>query len=727
MHFKSFFNILVRTRQTYSITLTLYHNEFAFSSLISCDRSFMKKVLSVFIFAFILFSGFAQQAPELRCLAVQPDGSVVATWLPATDPNDEFEEYQLNVSQNLNGPYNATTVVPMGTTDTNFTPDIANSTEYYFITAVYNTPGGPVELYSETLRVIMPNIIAQTDTTAGLEWNTQKSPNLPSNSGEYEVFRRIGTAGPWDLRGTANYGDEEFEDDGFKVCRETIQYKVETADNSGCRSVSKVAEEVFEDIYPPDIPDIDSVTIDTATGNISLSWSESQAPDTRGYQILFWDQGWIIVDSVFGKPNTTYIDSLASGFSGAQRYTVAAFDLCERGLPPTANVSPGALPAHQSIFVQANPDFCEARIELEWSKYEGWNGPDLYEIHYNVNGGPFALLTTVPGSDSTYEHTGIDVRQDICYVLVGRDDARSKTTTSNRVCPTGTGTVAPTSHYIDFVTVEENSFVKVRALIDSTIEANYYTLERAIDSAGAFMEVDREDFSGVSVLELEDEEAKVNQTDYWYKVVMYDSCDFPIAVSNLSKTMYLQGELDRDVFRNFLRWTSYEGWGTDDSNALLEYELYRILQTEHQSESVIYSPGAGGDLSFDESPEEFMSAGRLCYRVRALNNMNVESLSNTVCISNNTKVFIPNAFRPDGVHNPIFKPVVSFGDLTGYEMRIYNRFGNLIYESNSLERGWDGKRPNGNDAQAGVYIYKITFLNQSGDETVEQGKVVLIR
>lgn len=687
----------------------------------------MKKVISFSIIIFAFISGFAQQPPELRCLAVQPDGSVVATWLPATDPNNNFEEYQLNVSQNLTGPYNTTVVAPTGTTDTNFTPNIVNSTEYYFITALYNTPGGPVELYSETLRVIMPNIVAQTDTTSGLEWNTQKTPNLPSNSGEYEIYRRIGTAGPWDLRGTANYGDEEFEDDGFKVCEQTIQYKIETVDNSGCRSVSKIAEEVFQDVYPPDIPTIDSLTIDTSTGNIEMSWSESEAADTRGYQILYWDMGWIIIDSVFGKTNTTYIDDLASGFAGAQRYTVAAFDSCERGLPPAANVSPGALPAHQSIFVQASPDFCEARIELEWSQYEGWTGPDQYEIHYNVNGGPFALLTTVPGSDSNYEHTDIDVRQDICYVIVGRDDARSKTTTSNRACPTGTGTVAPTTHYIDFVTVEENSFVKARALVDSTIEANYYTLERAIDSAGAFIEVDREDFSGVSTLDFEDEEAKVNQTDYWYKVVMYDSCDFPIAVSNLSKTMYLQGDLDRDDFRNYLWWTDYEGWGTADSNALLEYELTRILQSEGRSESVIYSPAAGGDLSFEESPEEFMSEGRLCYRVRAANGLDAESYSNTVCLTDNTKVFIPNAFRPGSVHNPVFKPVVSFGNLGDYEMRIYNRFGNLIFESNSFDRGWDGTQANGKDAQPGVYIYKITFRNQSGDETVEQGKVVLIK
>lgn len=670
---------------------------------------------------------FAQQPPELRCLAVQPDGSVVLNWLPATDPNNDFEEYQVNVSQNLTGTYSASVVAPLATTDTNFTPNILNNTEYYFITAVYNTPSGLVELYSETLRVMMPAIVAQTDTTASLEWNTQITPNLPSNSGEYEVYRRIGTTGPWNLRGTANYGDEEFDDGDFKVCEQTIQYKIETTDNSGCRSVSKVAEEVFEDIYPPDIPTIDSVTVDTASGNIALSWSESEAGDTRGYQILFWDQGWIIVDSVFGKPNTTYIDSLASGFNGAQRYTVAAFDSCERGLPPTANVSPGALPAHQSIFVEAVPDFCKARIELEWSSYEGWTDLDQYEIHYNVNGGAFALLTTVSGSDSTYEHTDVDVRQDICYVIVGRDADRTKTTTSNLTCPTGTGTVAPTAHHIEYVTVEENAFVKAKALVDPDIEANYFALERAIDSGGVFIEVDRAEYSGLAELEFEDSEAKVNQTDYWYKVVMYDSCDFPIAVSNLSKTMYLQGDLDRDGFRNDLSWTPYAGWGTADTNALLGYELFRIVQYENQSESVIYTPGAGGDLSFDESPEAFMTQGKLCYRVRALNADDVESFSNTVCLSDNTQVFIPNAFRPAGIHNRVFKPVLSFGDLNGYEMHIYNRFGNLIYESNALERGWEGKQANGKDAQPGVYIYKITFRNQSGDETVEQGKVTLIR
>lgn len=686
----------------------------------------MRKLTLIYIFIYLGIVVNAQQPPELRCLAVQPDGSVVATWIPATDPNNNFSEYTLNVSQNENGPYNSTPVVPMGTTDTNFTPNIVNSTEYYYVTAVYDSAGTPVELHSETLRVIMPNIVAQTDTTATIEWNTQITPNLPSNDAEYEVYRRFGPGAAWEFRGTSPYGNEEFNDDDFKVCEQEIHYKIETSDNSGCTSVSKVVEEVFEDIYPPDIPDIDSITIDTATGNIEMSWSEVEAGDTRGYQVLYWDQGWIIIDSVFGKENTTYIDDLASGFAGPQRYTIAAFDSCDRGNPPVANVSPGALPAHQSIFIEATPDFCEARIELEWSHYLGWDDLDSYEIHYNVNGGPYSLLATVPASDSTYEHTDIDVRQDICYVIVGKDAGRTKTTTSNRACPSGTGTVSPIAHNIDYATVVENSYVEVRATIDSTIEAEYYTLERALDSNGIFIEVDREDFSGTSILNLKDEEAKVNQTDYWYKVVMYDTCDFPIAVSNLSKTIYLQGELDRDAFVNELLWTPYVGWGTTDSNMLLTYELKRLLQSQN-SESVIYSTGSGGDLFFEESPEEYMSEGRLCYVVRAENAQGDETISNKVCISDNTRVFIPNAFHPDGMHNKVFKPVVSFGNLNNYEMRIYNRFGNLIFESNSLEQGWDGLQQNGKSAQPGVYIYKITFLNQSGDETVEQGKVVLIR
>jgi gliding motility-associated-like protein len=68
-------------------------------------------------------------------------------------------------------------------------------------------------------------------------------------------------------------------------------------------------------------------------------------------------------------------------------------------------------------------------------------------------------------------------------------------------------------------------------------------------------------------------------------------------------------------------------------------------------------------------------------------------------------LLIPNAFTPnnDG-KNEIFKP--SYVRHVNYELRIYNRWGELMFKSNDINIGWDGNYKS-EPAQEDVYIYLI--------------------
>ena len=102
-----------------------------------------------------------------------------------------------------------------------------------------------------------------------------------------------------------------------------------------------------------------------------------------------------------------------------------------------------------------------------------------------------------------------------------------------------------------------------------------------------------------------------------------------------------------------------------------------------------------------------------------------ELRSNTVCLVPSPKVFVPNVFAPNGVNN-IFRPQLSFGDLAEYELNIYDRWGGQVFQSASIDKGWDGRR-NGEVMPQGVYLYFIS-LRLAGGETVElQGDVMLLR
>ncbi|MBS1557631.1 MAG: gliding motility-associated C-terminal domain-containing protein [Bacteroidetes bacterium] len=99
---------------------------------------------------------------------------------------------------------------------------------------------------------------------------------------------------------------------------------------------------------------------------------------------------------------------------------------------------------------------------------------------------------------------------------------------------------------------------------------------------------------------------------------------------------------------------------------------------------------------------------------------------------------IPNAFTPstagpsggvsggtNDANNYIFLPQVR--GIEEFNLQIYDRWGNLIFESNNQTVGWDGYDQNGRLMHAGVYVYKLTLRLSDQQRTTQIGDVTLIR
>lgn len=78
--------------------------------------------------------------------------------------------------------------------------------------------------------------------------------------------------------------------------------------------------------------------------------------------------------------------------------------------------------------------------------------------------------------------------------------------------------------------------------------------------------------------------------------------------------------------------------------------------------------------------------------------------------------YVPNTFTPDGDEfNNIFTPVFTNGfDPANFQMDIYNRWGELIFQSFNAEKGWDGYF-NGKLCPVGTYTWKIIYKNPEDD------------
>lgn len=105
----------------------------------------------------------------------------------------------------------------------------------------------------------------------------------------------------------------------------------------------------------------------------------------------------------------------------------------------------------------------------------------------------------------------------------------------------------------------------------------------------------------------------------------------------------------------------------------------------------------------------------------------VDSVTYNVDVVNctETTLYIPDAFTPDGNNrNDTFE--VKGTNIAELNMVIYNRWGQLLYQSSDIYKGWDGK-VNGNLCQQDVYVYIVRWRDIKNRPFQKIGHITLIQ
>jgi gliding motility-associated-like protein len=106
------------------------------------------------------------------------------------------------------------------------------------------------------------------------------------------------------------------------------------------------------------------------------------------------------------------------------------------------------------------------------------------------------------------------------------------------------------------------------------------------------------------------------------------------------------------------------------------------------------------------------------------------SATSIIGIFENATIFIPNAFSPDGNElNQYFQIKGNKIDPYDFSMQIFNRWGELIFESKNIAFGWDGTYTQNNyAAPSGVYTYQVRYrFDGMQDPKTIQGHFCLLR
>ncbi len=135
--------------------------------------------------------------------------------------------------------------------------------------------------------------------------------------------------------------------------------------------------------------------------------------------------------------------------------------------------------------------------------------------------------------------------------------------------------------------------------------------------------------------------------------------------------------------------------------------------------SITYTPG-------QSVQHEFSTPGNHQVILTVRNEGNcTDTYAMDICILESTEIFIPDIFSPnkDGVNDELF---VRGNGIKEIVFRIYDRWGNMVFQSNDPKQGWDGTYK-GKNAEPGVYAYSLNITMFNDKKINQKGEITLVR
>ena len=511
--------------------------------------------------------------------------------------------------------------------------------------------------------------------------------------------------------------------DGY--CGVRIEYKIDALDASGSiMATSNIAGKDFTESRQPEKPILDSVSINS-NDNIVIGWDSVTSPDVMGI-IIYRKVGSSWPNSITIPYSTHYEDT--TQFPCINKnivYAIASVDSCGNKSPKTE------LTAQRPIFLEdLEFNLCSKTISLLWEPYINALSPfNKYEIWSSKDGSIFTIIDTVASSTHYYNHTNVENGTNYRYfVRAVFGPLRFTSTSCTKSITTGSFTVPDSLYLANASVLLDNS---IELTIDVDLKPHTCTWEIMRSEAEGELQtllttLSRDDIT-TSPHTYIDTTANGSTGYYNYSVNVYDSCETLSLESNTLKTIFLTGE-QLSITENKLTWNTFKRY----NGSVDKYYIFRILGDVIPvipiDSVTAYDTTYIDDISLIDQGESKFS-----YWVQAVEGDNnvygyqEKSNSNIISFFKEINFYFPNAFRPDSDkdENRIFKPAsIGFGG-SNYTFQIYNRWGQLIFESTDYEVGWDGTYK-GNPAPQGTYIYRLSYQNVFDETKQQKGSVMLI-
>lgn len=483
---------------------------------------------------------------------------------------------------------------------------------------------------------------------------------------------------------------------------------LEATDSNGCYGsiVKDSLITVIYDTIPPAIPLVKRATVQN-NEEVLFEYLPNNEFDFGKY-IIYSSTNQYTQNNI---QDTILIETGLNTLVFPYAYSLQAMDVCRN----TSAMSE----THQTVELRATG--AANTVELNWTPYSGFDTSFVYEIWRTPAGdNTFMPLITVPGSITQYTDTSVLCKQLYYYRI------RTVETDSMRAI-SWSDTAGATPVYIPVLPTPEN--------IRTTVVANKYVLLEwhKVQYHRAFsFNIYRATDSGAAVFyknipstdtTFTDMNVDVQQHNYTYTTYVEDACGGLSAPSNIARTILLRVRMvGNDILKHDpkLSWNEYTYWDPG-----VDHYIADFYNEEEQTFEVV-SYNKANNL---EAQHKYINLIQddYCYKVTAFKNgdTGIVSESNIGCVSTEPTLFAPNVFTVNGDNlNDLFFVRGVF--IETFNLKIFNRWGQLVFETNDMNKGWDGTYE-GKPCKPDVFIYKAEGTGRKGQRTELAGNVTLLR
>jgi gliding motility-associated-like protein len=168
-------------------------------------------------------------------------------------------------------------------------------------------------------------------------------------------------------------------------------------------------------------------------------------------------------------------------------------------------------------------------------------------------------------------------------------------------------------------------------------------------------------------------------------------------------------------------------FSTNSTEQLISDPCFEFTNSSVNATSFEWDFGDGTESDFVSTTHCFDSVG--CYPVTliayAQDNGCTDSMVINVCVVDQLIIYVPNAFTPDGERFNTYVCISTIGVKSG-EILIFNRWGELVFESKDLDFQWDGTY-NGTLIQDGTLTWKFNYTTNSGRTKKITGHITILK